>query len=144
MAGRAAETAARKGHGMQNFTFHNPVKVVFGRGSIADLIDLVPRDVRILMTYGGGSIKLNGVYDQVMAGLQPFDPHILRADAFANLPQGFRFLQKRGFYEAFRETPGAPGRLVVPGQPLPAPGRCAQDAPQGDIHRHQIQTGDRG
>jgi len=45
------------------------------------------------------------LYDQVMAGLQPFDPHILRADAFANLPQGFRFLQQRGFYEAFRETP---------------------------------------
>ena len=45
------------------------------------------------------------LYDQVMAGLQPFDPHILRADALANLPQGFRFLQKRGFYEAFRETP---------------------------------------
>ena len=45
------------------------------------------------------------LYDQVMAGLQPLDPHILRADAFANLPQGFRFLHKRGFYEAFRETP---------------------------------------
>lgn len=45
------------------------------------------------------------LYGQVMAGLQPLDPHILRADAFANLPQGFRFLHKRGFYEAFRETP---------------------------------------
>ena len=45
------------------------------------------------------------LYDQIMAGLQPFDPPILRADAFTNLPQGFRFLQKRGFYEAFRETP---------------------------------------
>ena len=45
------------------------------------------------------------LYDQVMAGLQPFDPRVLRADAFTNLPQGFRFLQKRGFYEAFRETP---------------------------------------
>ncbi len=45
------------------------------------------------------------LYDQVMAGLQPFDPRVLRADAFTNLPQGFAFLQKRGFYEAFRETP---------------------------------------
>ena len=45
------------------------------------------------------------LYDRVMAGLQPFDPRVLRADAFTNLPQGFRFLQKRGFYEAFRETP---------------------------------------
>jgi mycothiol synthase len=45
------------------------------------------------------------LYDQIMAGLEPFDPRILRADAFANIPQGFRFLLKRGFYEAFRETP---------------------------------------
>ncbi|MEL7657858.1 MAG: GNAT family N-acetyltransferase, partial [Bacillota bacterium] len=36
---------------------------------------------------------------------QSFDPRVLRADAFTNLPQGFHFLQKRGFYEAFRETP---------------------------------------
>jgi GNAT superfamily N-acetyltransferase len=45
------------------------------------------------------------LYDQVMAGLQEFSPPALRADAFTNLPQGFTFLQKRGFYEAFRETP---------------------------------------
>lgn len=45
------------------------------------------------------------LYDQIMAQLQPFDPSVLRADAFTNLPHGFPFLQKRGFYEAFRETP---------------------------------------
>ena len=45
------------------------------------------------------------LYDQVMEGLQGFHPPALRADAFTNLPQGFAFLQKRGFYEAFRETP---------------------------------------
>jgi len=47
----------------------------------------------------------SALYDHLMAGLQPFDPRVLRADAFTNLPQGFPFLQKRGFYEAFRETP---------------------------------------
>lgn len=45
------------------------------------------------------------LFDQIMTGLQPFNPRVLRADAFTNLPQGFRFLQQRGFYEAFRETP---------------------------------------
>lgn len=45
------------------------------------------------------------LYDRIMAELQPFDPRVLRADAFTNLPQGFPFLHKRGFYEAFRETP---------------------------------------
>jgi mycothiol synthase len=45
------------------------------------------------------------LYDQLMTELQLFDPRIIRADAFTNLPQGFVFLQKCGFYEAFRETP---------------------------------------
>ncbi len=47
----------------------------------------------------------SALYDQVMDAVQAFDPPALRADSFTNLPQGFTFLQKRGFYEAFRETP---------------------------------------
>jgi mycothiol synthase len=47
----------------------------------------------------------SALFDQVMEGLFALDPRVLRADAFTNLPQGFTFLQKRGFYEAFRETP---------------------------------------
>ncbi len=54
---------------MQNFTYHNPVKIVFGKGSIAQLASLVPAGQRILLAYGGGSIKSNGVYDQVMRAL---------------------------------------------------------------------------
>ncbi len=45
------------------------------------------------------------LYERVMDGLQELHPPALRADAFTNLPQGFAFLQRRGFYEAFRETP---------------------------------------
>ncbi|MCJ7624918.1 MAG: GNAT family N-acetyltransferase, partial [Anaerolineaceae bacterium] len=47
----------------------------------------------------------SALYDRIITELQPFNPRVLRADAFTNLPQGFPFLQKRGFYEAFRETP---------------------------------------
>jgi mycothiol synthase len=47
----------------------------------------------------------SALYDQLMDEVVTFNPPALRADAFANLPQGFIFLQKRGFYEAFRETP---------------------------------------
>jgi mycothiol synthase len=47
----------------------------------------------------------SALYDQVLNEVQTFNPPALRADAFTNLPQGFVFLQKRGFYEAFRETP---------------------------------------
>lgn len=42
---------------MNNFEFCNPVKVVFGKGSIARLSALIPEGSRVLMVYGGGSIK---------------------------------------------------------------------------------------
>jgi NADP-dependent alcohol dehydrogenase len=55
---------------MENFTFHNPTKIVFGRGAIASLAKYVPADARVLLIYGGGSIKKNGVYDQVLRALE--------------------------------------------------------------------------
>lgn len=54
---------------MNNFTFHNPVRILFGKGQIANIAAEIPADAKILLTYGGGSIKQNGVYDQVMAAL---------------------------------------------------------------------------
>ena len=54
---------------MNNFTYYNPVKVVFGKGSIQKIRELVPAKAKILITYGGGSIFKNGVYDQVMTAL---------------------------------------------------------------------------
>ena len=50
---------------MKNFIFYNPVKVVFGKGTIKELENLLPVNKKILMVYGGGSIKKNGVYDQI-------------------------------------------------------------------------------
>lgn len=54
---------------MQNFDFINPTKILFGKGKIAQINDEVPPNARVLVTYGGGSIKKNGVYEQVMASL---------------------------------------------------------------------------
>jgi NADP-dependent alcohol dehydrogenase len=54
---------------MNNFEFYNPVKIIFGKGEIAKLKTLIPVGSRVLMTYGGGSIKSNGVYDQVRTSL---------------------------------------------------------------------------
>ena len=54
---------------MLDFTFYNPTKILFGKGQIAGIAQEIPQDQRILITYGGGSIKRNGVYDQVMAAL---------------------------------------------------------------------------
>ena len=50
---------------MQNFVFQNPTRLLFGKGQIASIGDEIPAGARILMTYGGGSIKRNGVYEQV-------------------------------------------------------------------------------
>jgi NADP-dependent alcohol dehydrogenase len=55
---------------MQNFTFSNPTKIVFGEGQIKELANLIPANARILVTYGGGSIKKNGVYEQVTKALE--------------------------------------------------------------------------
>jgi NADP-dependent alcohol dehydrogenase len=55
---------------MQNFTYHNPTTIVFGHGSIGRLPTHLPAKGKILLTYGGGSIKRNGVYEQVTRALQ--------------------------------------------------------------------------
>lgn len=54
---------------MKNFEWHNPVRLVFGKGAIANLPELLPRGVKVMMLWGGGSIKRNGVWEQVMKGL---------------------------------------------------------------------------
>ncbi len=59
---------------MNNFTYHNPTKIIFGEGSIATIGSEIPKDSRILMTFGGGSIKENGIYEQVKKAL---NGHIL-------------------------------------------------------------------
>lgn len=57
---------------MHNFTFHNPTKLVFGQGSIHELPKLLPAGAKILLTFGGGSVKRNGVYEAVTAELRDF------------------------------------------------------------------------
>jgi len=54
---------------MNNFRYYNPTTIVFGKGTIAKLDELVNKKQKILLLYGGGSIKKNGVYDQVMKAL---------------------------------------------------------------------------
>jgi len=58
---------------MNNFDFHNPVKIVFGKGTISKLSELMPKGSKVMITYGGGSIKANGVYNQVKDALKGFD-----------------------------------------------------------------------
>ncbi|MFW5804925.1 MAG: iron-containing alcohol dehydrogenase [Bacteroidales bacterium] len=58
---------------MENFVFHNPVKIIFGKGEIAGLAKEIPENKKVMMLYGGGSIKKNFVYDAVKDALKNRD-----------------------------------------------------------------------
>jgi alcohol dehydrogenase YqhD (iron-dependent ADH family) len=73
---------------MENFTFRNPTKVIFGRGQIAQLARGLPAQARVLMTYGGGSVA-----------------------------DGTKFIAAIAKMRAFFEAIGAPTRLSAAGIP---------------------------
>ena len=58
---------------MKNFEFKNPTRLIFGKGEMSKLSKELPKDAKILMLYGGGSIKKNGVYEQVKKALEGFE-----------------------------------------------------------------------
>lgn len=61
---------------MNNFDYYNPTRVIFGKDSynrISEQISEVTKDKKILITYGGGSIKKNGVYDSVIKSLAGYE-----------------------------------------------------------------------
>lgn len=58
---------------MNNFQFQNPTKLIFGKGSIAQLAKELPAGKKIMVTFGGGSVKRNGVYDQVITAMKGMD-----------------------------------------------------------------------
>nr|WP_321460704.1 iron-containing alcohol dehydrogenase [uncultured Vibrio sp.] len=53
-----------------NFSYVNPTKIYFGQNQIASIKEAIPAEQKVLVIYGGGSIKKNGVYDQVADALQ--------------------------------------------------------------------------
>ena len=55
---------------MTDFEFRNPVKVVFGKNSLSKLSAQLPENSKVLLVYGGGSIKKNGVYGQLTKALE--------------------------------------------------------------------------
>lgn len=57
---------------MNNFDFKNPTKIIFGKDNYHRLATEIPENSRILMLYGGGSIKKNGIYENVKSNLSKF------------------------------------------------------------------------
>ncbi len=55
---------------MLNFSFENQTRIHFGEGQISTVASEIPAGAKVLVIYGGGSIKNNGVYDQVVNALK--------------------------------------------------------------------------
>lgn len=62
---------------MNTFTYYNPTKLIFGKGQVEQLKELVPQyGKKVLLVYGGGSIKRNGLYDEVVSILNSIDAEV--------------------------------------------------------------------
>jgi NADP-dependent alcohol dehydrogenase len=85
---------------MLNFDFYNPTHILFGKGRIADLANVIPADARVLVLYGGGSIKSNGVFDEVMGALSGRDVHefsgIEPNPSYETLMQAVELVRQKG------------------------------------------------
>ncbi|MBM7580504.1 iron-containing alcohol dehydrogenase [Jeotgalibacillus terrae] len=62
---------------MDTFTFYNPVKLIFGKDQTEQLKEEIPKyGSKVLMVYGGGSIKKNGLYDQITGLLKEINAEV--------------------------------------------------------------------
>jgi NADP-dependent alcohol dehydrogenase len=58
---------------MQNFEFYNPTNYIFGKDQIIKIAELIPKDSKVLLAFGSGSIFKNGIYDKVKSALMEFE-----------------------------------------------------------------------
>lgn len=73
---------------MDAFTFYNPTKIVFGKDCVSQLSEELARYGKtVLLTYGGGSIKKNGIYDAVMAQLQAAGKTVVELSGIMSNPR---------------------------------------------------------
>lgn len=62
---------------MQNFVFRNPTKLIFGKCQLEQLKTEIPQfGKKVLLVYGGGSIKRNGIYDNVISILKDINAEV--------------------------------------------------------------------
>lgn len=73
---------------MNKFTYSNPAKVYFGNGSADDALnaELQKYGKTVMLAYGGGSIKHNGIYDEVMTLLKKADKTVIEFSGIMSNP----------------------------------------------------------
>ena len=74
---------------MKSFIYHNPTKIVFGKDCVKESLatELSNYGTRVLLTYGGGSIKKNGVYDAVKKALQQAGKEVFELSGIMSNPR---------------------------------------------------------
>lgn len=73
---------------MNKFEFYNPTKIIFGENSINKLNELIrPFGKNIMLTYGGGSIKKNGIYNSVIDILESENKNIFELSGITPNPK---------------------------------------------------------
>jgi NADP-dependent alcohol dehydrogenase len=72
---------------MNNFNYSNPTQVVFGKDQLEQLDSLVPAHAKVLLTYGGGSVKKFGTLDRVKAALETPERTVLEFGGIEANPQ---------------------------------------------------------
>ena len=58
---------------MKNFKFVNPTKILFGKGQVKNLANEIPTGAKVLLLFGGGTIKKMGLLDEVKTALQGYE-----------------------------------------------------------------------
>ena len=86
---------------MLNFTFGNYTRILFGEGKISEIANEIPKDKKVLLIFGGGSIKRNGVYDQVVKALEGYKwgefGGIEPNPQYATLMKAVELIKKEGY-----------------------------------------------
>ena len=77
-----------------NFSYYNPTKLYFGKNSIECLeTELLQQGKNILLVYGGGSIKKNGIYQQVLHTLETLDKNVFEINGIMPNPTYDKLLE---------------------------------------------------
>ena len=87
---------------MNNFIFQNSTKVYFGKGCVKEYLACLTKEANVVMlAYGGGSIKRNGIYEEVAGILQAAGktivefPGIMANPTYAKVQEGARLARIR-------------------------------------------------
>lgn len=88
---------------MNNFIFENSTKAYFGQGCVKEYLGCLVKDYRrIMLCYGGGSIKRNGVYEEICSLLQEQGKEIvdfagiMANPTYAKVQEGARLVREKG------------------------------------------------